>query len=83
MLDAVSEPDPFIADWEAWEGREAFVAEVGDRELAFRFFLLGGRDAPRWLDERVPALGGAKPRNLLRTAAGRRRLRELAKRFPR
>jgi len=56
---------------------------VGDHELAFRLFLLASRRASDWLDRRILALDGATPRSLLKTRAGRRRLRSLAARFPR
>jgi hypothetical protein len=76
-------PDPFVADWDAWPERDAFIADVGDPSLAFRLYVLVGPDARAWLDRPIPALGDAKPRSLLESRAGRRELRRLAARGPR
>jgi hypothetical protein len=83
VTDKENDPLGVQADWAAWPARDDFVAEVGDETLAFRIFLLEGENAPGWLDECVPALGGRKPRNCLKSKRGRQKLRSLASRFPR
>ena len=36
----------------------------------------------RWVDERIPALGGRTPREAVRTVAGRRKVQQLLRTFP-
>jgi hypothetical protein len=63
--------------WRDCGFQEELLAAVGDdRELAVVIYHQLGKDALKWLDRRVPALGGAKPRNCLRASQTQKRLKE-------
>jgi hypothetical protein len=61
---------------------ELLAAVGGDQELAMVIYFHLAKEALRWLDRRVPALSGAKPRNCLKDSRRRRRLKECLLRMP-
>jgi hypothetical protein len=61
---------------------ELLEAVGNDRELAMVIYFHLADYALKWLDRRVPALSGAKPRNCLKDARKRRRLKECLLRMP-
>ena len=71
------------AAWRAWEGRAELIALTNDEALAEAIFHAIGPTALEWLELQVPALGGRKPTNCLRSKQGRRALRRVLARFPR
>jgi hypothetical protein len=63
--------------WRECRFQEELVAAVGgDLDLAVVIYHQVGDEALKWLDRRVPALSGAKPRNCLLTLERQRRLKE-------
>lgn len=56
--------------------KELLAAVGGDRDLAVVIWRQLGDDALAWLDQRIPALSGAKPRTCLHDADKQKRLKE-------
>jgi hypothetical protein len=56
--------------------KELLEAVGGDRDLAAVMYRQLDVGALKWLDQRIPALSGRKPRTCLRTAGGRKGVKE-------
>jgi hypothetical protein len=65
------------ADWRDCDFQKELLEAVGgDRDLAVVMYRQLDDQALKWLDRRVPALSGRKPRTCLQTARGRRGVKE-------
>jgi hypothetical protein len=58
------------------------VYEIGSGPLALAIFYVSGERSLEWMDERVPALGGASPRICVTSSKRLARLKEALLRFP-
>jgi hypothetical protein len=71
------------AEWGCCDQPDALLRETGgDLDLAMALHYHLGGQALGWLDQAVPALDDLTPRECLKTAAGRRRVRECLLRMP-
>jgi hypothetical protein len=66
-----------------WSGRASLVEACGgDAGLALAIFYVSGERSLEWMDERVPALGGASPRICVTSSKRLARLKKALLRFP-
>ncbi len=71
------------ARWTNWPTRSELVELCGgDSDIALAVFWLAGDNSLKWMESAPPVLDGVTPRECLKTALGRARLKEALLRSP-